>query len=182
MLLSSTILCTGEQSYQLDSCVFVADLFSPPQRFRFFSLSLFFWQPWGILSSWARNQIPAPVGTYASTTPDALTHGAGPGIKPVSSAVDMPSISFRPNEYSKILFFFLRVTGVAYGSSQVRGRIGATAASLHHSNARSKATSVTYTIAHGNAHNPLSKARDRAHILMDTSRIHFHFAPDHVCL
>ena len=37
-------------------------------------------------------------------------------------------------------FFFFSATSVAYGSSQARGQIGATAASLHHSrsNARSQ--------------------------------------------
>ena len=39
-----------------------------------------------------------------------------------------------------ILFFFLlfRAALVAYGSSQTRGQIGAAAAGIHHSNARSK--------------------------------------------
>ena len=38
------------------------------------------------------------------------------------------------------LLFFLRATGVAYGGSEARGGIGATAAGLHHShnNAGSK--------------------------------------------
>ena len=43
---------------------------------------------------------------------------------------------------------------MAYGSSQARGIIGATAAGLHHSHSnrsRVLATSMTYTTAHGNA-------------------------------
>ena len=37
---------------------------------------------------------------------------------------------------------------------------------------------MTYTTAHGNARsfNPLSEARDRTHVLMDTSRVRFHCA------
>ena len=35
-------------------------------------------------------------------------------------------------------FFFFRSTTVAYGSSQARGRIGAKAAGLHHSNVGSE--------------------------------------------
>ena len=56
-------------------------------------------------------------------------------------------------------FFFLglfRATPLAYGSSQARGQIratAATAASLHqsYSNTRSEPVSATYTAAHGNA-------------------------------
>ena len=36
------------------------------------------------------------------------------------------------------LFSFFSATPVAHGSSQARGQIGATAACLHHSNARSE--------------------------------------------
>ena len=41
---------------------------------------------------------------------------------------------------------------MAYGGSQTRGLIGATAAGLHHSHRQhqTRATSATYTIAHGN--------------------------------
>ena len=35
--------------------------------------------------------------------------------------------------YFILLIYFFRTTPVAYGSSQVRGRVGAVAASLHHS-------------------------------------------------
>ena len=36
------------------------------------------------------------------------------------------------------VFFLFRATPAAYGSSQARGRIGAVAVGLHHSNVRSK--------------------------------------------
>ena len=50
------------------------------------------------------------------------------------------------------LFLLFRTTGMAYGSPQVRGPIGAAAVGLYHSrkNARSKAWSVIYVTAHGN--------------------------------
>ena len=56
-----------------------------------------------------------------------------------------------------IKYIYFRATPVAYGSSQVRGQIRATAVSLHHSSQQRQ-------ILH-----PLSEARDRTHILMDTS-------------
>ena len=75
------------------------------------------------------------------------------------------------------LFLLFRATPVAYGGSQARGRIGATAAGLHHSHSYSQiwATSVTYITAQGNARilNPLSEARDRTCNLMNPGRIHF---------
>ena len=51
------------------------------------------------------------------------------------------------------LFFFLpfRAAPVAYGGSQARGRIGATAAGLGHSHSRIQAVSATYTTAHCNS-------------------------------
>ena len=74
----------------------------------------------------------------------------------------------------KIFFFWLfRAALAAYGSSQARGRIRAVAAGLHHSHRKRKiqAVSATYAIATSQQHrilNPLSKARDRTCILMDT--------------
>ena len=46
-----------------------------------------------------------------------------------------------------------RTTLAAYGGSQARGSVRATAAGLHHSHSKCQiqATSVTYTTAHGNA-------------------------------
>ena len=52
-----------------------------------------------------------------------------------------------------------RATSAAYGGSQARGPIRAEAAGLHHS-------SLQHEIL-----NPLSKAKDRTHILMDTSQV-----------
>ena len=76
-------------------------------------------------------------------------------------------------------FHFLGWHLAAYGSSQARGWIGATAASLHHSH--SNVASNLYLRLHQNSWqcwilNTLSKARDRTCILMDTSRAHYCWA------
>ena len=48
-------------------------------------------------------------------------------------------------------FLLFRATPVAYGGSQARGRIRATAADLRHSHSNARALSATYTTAHGDA-------------------------------
>ena len=60
------------------------------------------------------------------------------------------------------MFLLFKATPAAYGSSQARGRIGATAAGLCHSSWQCQIL------------NPLSKARYGTYILMDTSQISFH--------
>ena len=60
-----------------------------------------------------------------------------------------------------ILFCLFRAPHRACGSAQVRGRIGTAAASLPHSSGQHQIL------------NPLSKARDETHILMDTSHVCF---------
>ena len=72
-------------------------------------------------------------------------------------------------------------TSVAYAGSQARGRVGATAASLHHSdnNAISKLCLRPTPQLNSWQHwipNPVSKARDRTPIFMNTSQIHFRCA------
>ena len=75
----------------------------------------------------------------------------------------------------KIFFSLFRATPVAYGCSQTRGLIRATATSLHHShsNARSKLclqpTPQLMAIS-----DPLSKASDQTHNLMIPSWIPIH--------
>ena len=49
---------------------------------------------------------------------------------------------------------------MAYGGSQARGQIGVAAADLHHSSQQCQILNL------------LSEARDRTHILMDTSSVH----------
>ena len=63
------------------------------------------------------------------------------------------------------LFCFFRTVLMAHGSSQARGRIGATAAGLYHSHSNSGyelCLRPTYTTAHSSAWIPdlLSEARD----------------------
>ena len=91
-------------------------------------------------------------------------------------------IKYYSKSFTSLFFFFFcfyRVTPVAYGSSQARGWIGATAASLHHShsNARSEPVCDLHPISWQRwIPNPMSEARDRTCILMDTSLIHFRCA------
>ena len=73
-----------------------------------------------------------------------------------------------------LILLLFRATPAAYGSSQARGRIGAAAASLCHSNAGSE---PVWNLHHSSWQcwipNPLSKARDRIHILLDINQTHF---------
>ena len=64
--------------------------------------------------------------------------------------------------YKPVLFFFFRVTSVAYGDSQARGQIRATAAGLQHGSQQCWIL------------NPLSEARDQTLNFMFPSWILFH--------
>ena len=76
-------------------------------------------------------------------------------------------------------FFLFTATTAEYGTSQARGWIRAAAKSPHqsHSNARS---SCIFDLHHSSQQcyilNPLIEARDRTHILIDTSRVFFCWA------
>ena len=74
-------------------------------------------------------------------------------------------------------FAFFRAALAAHGSSQARCRIRATAAGLYHSHSMQDQSHV-YNLHHSSWQrqipDPLSKASDQTHILMDTSQIHFH--------
>ena len=68
---------------------------------------------------------------------------------------------------------------MAYGYSQARGRIGATAASLHFSHKQCQVWAVCdlyHSSRQRHIPNPLREDRDWIQILMDTSRIRFHWA------
>ena len=72
------------------------------------------------------------------------------------------------------LFLLFRAGHVAYGSSQTRGLIRATAAGLYHShsNTRSKpCPQPTPKVMKCQILNLLSKSKNRTHVLMDTSRV-----------
>ena len=69
--------------------------------------------------------------------------------------------------------FFLRAAPAAHGSSQARGQIRATAASLRHSHSNTRSKLWLWPTPQLMAMpilNPLSKARDQTHILMDSTR------------
>ena len=79
--------------------------------------------------------------------------------------------------YLFIYFLLFRATGAAYGSSQARSQIRATAAGLHHSHSNAGSKLCLWPISQQcQILNPLSEARDRTCILMDTSWICFHWA------
>ena len=69
-----------------------------------------------------------------------LTHCAGPRIKPVSQcfrdAINPTALQWELSNTTTIIYLFIcfiRASPEAYGSSQTRGQIRATASSLHHS-------------------------------------------------
>ena len=66
-----------------------------------------------------------------------------------------------PAFLSFLFFFFFRTTPSAYGGSQARGRIGATAAGLHHSHSNARPEPCLQPTPQLVAMlNPLSEARD----------------------
>jgi len=70
------------------------------------------------------------------------------------------------------LFCLFRAAPTAYGNSQAKGRIGAAAASLLQAMSDlSHICNPCHSLWKCQILNPLSKARDRTHILMDTSQI-----------
>ena len=74
--------------------------------------------------------------------------------------------------YFIITFFFFRAAPAAYGSSQARGQIRAAATGLCHSHSNvglSCVCDLQWSLRQGRLLNPLSKTRDRTHILMDNT-------------
>ena len=72
----------------------------------------------------------------------------------------MSVFSFFLSFFFFFFFFLFRAKLEAYGSSHARGRIGAVAASLHHSSQQRQIL------------NPLSETRDQTYVLMVTSQVH----------
>ena len=73
-------------------------------------------------------------------------------------------------------FSFFRAATVAYGSSQARDTIRATAASLHQTTETQDLSHVCdlhHSLHQCRVLNPLNEARDRTRVLTDASRIHF---------
>ena len=117
----------------------------------------------------------------ACSSARSLTHWVRPGIKPESlqmlvrflthwAAIGPPIVPF-------FFFFFLfKVIPAAYGDSQVRGQIGATAASLCHSQSNAGSKPHLWpkpSSQQGRILNPLSKAKDQTNNLMVPSWTHF---------
>ena len=79
------------------------------------------------------------------------------------------------------IFYFclFRAAPMAYGSSQVRGHIGAIAADLYHNHGMPDPSHVC-NLHHSSQQcwilDPLIEARDRICVLMDTSQDHYHWA------
>ena len=102
---------------------------------------------------------PSSSSPPAETTMEARVHVSPHGSSQLSHAslCDAPSLSpFPPwncNNLFLSFFFLFKAAPVASGSSQARGRIGAAAASLHHShsNAGSEWHLQNYAVACGNA-------------------------------
>ena len=94
---------------------------------------------------------------------------------------DDPSYGFSYSIYLLIylLFCFFRAASTAYGGSQARSPIGATAASPHHSlhNIRSKPHLwLHHSPRQHQILNPLSKARDRTPIFTDPNQVPYYWA------
>ena len=82
-------------------------------------------------------------------------------------------------DFLKFFLFFLIFVGTAYGSSQARGQIRAIPAILSHSHSNAGSEPWLQPTPQFTASwilNPLSEDRDQTHILMDSSRVCFHWA------
>ena len=81
--------------------------------------------------------------------------------------------------YFYFIFLLFRAAPAAYGGSQARNRIGATAAGLRHSHSNA-ISELVCSLHHGSRQhwnlNPLSEARDPTQNLMVPSWIHHHCA------
>ena len=73
-----------------------------------------------------------------------------------------------------VVFCLFRAALTAYGGSQVRGRIWAVAAGLHHSH--SHACNLHHSSRQHQILNPLSETTDRTWVLMDATQICFRWA------
>ena len=118
---------------------------------------------------------PTPQLT-AMPDPQPTKQSQGLNLQPHGSQLDSSTTEPR-REFS--LSFFFKATPAACESSKARGRIGAVVAGLHHSTA-TRDPSCICNLHHSSWQcqilNPMSKARDQTHILMDISQVHFYWA------
>ena len=100
-----------------------------------------------------------------------------------SCSIIFALLAFQNYYYYYYLLLFCRAAPMAYGNFQARSQIGAVAAGLRHSHSHANSTPVpsqVWDLHYGSQQcwilNPLSKARDRTRILMDTSLDHYCWA------
>ena len=138
-------------------------------------------------SCWPRPQpqqglIGAASATYAAACGNSrfLTPWPSPGIQPASSQRQRWVLNLQGhNGNSKSLifififcpFFFVTAKPATYGGSQARSPIGTVAAGLCHSARSEPHLWPTPQLTATPDPSPLSKARNRTYILMDTSQI-----------
>ena len=120
-------------------------------------------------STQARDQIRTTASTYAApaATPDPQPTVLSWGLNPSPSApkkLSIPLCHSRNSLQSFLVFLFVclfvfRAEPTAYERPQAAGQIGAVATHLHDSSQQLRIL------------NPLSKVRDRTHVLMDAGQI-----------
>ena len=113
------------------------------------------------------------VGTPPPTTPQVFLgvfqNPQSFRIKNALLSLAYKALGEQTPAYHSVLICFLRAAPTAYGSSWVRGLIGAAVAGLHHSQSNmGSVMCLQYWIL-----NPLSEARDSTPILMDTNQVHY---------
>ena len=101
-------------------------------------------------------KLPQPLQPSAMTTLISQQHQDKPFHQQKShNSLKAQMIAIFSNNFFVCVF---RATPTAYGRSQARGQIGATAAGLHHSSQQRQIL------------NPLSEARDQTRVLMEPQR------------
>ena len=150
-----------------------------------------FWPPSGIWSSLTRDQIQAVLVTWvaAAAMPDPLTHCARLELNLCLSAPErlLIPLTHSGNSYSTIFYFnfILRFVclfvflGLHLWHTEVP-RLGVklelqllaytTTTAMHDP---SRICNLHHSSQQCQTLNPLNKARDRTHILMDTSQVHY---------
>ena len=89
-----------------------------------------------------------------------------------------PTYAFQIYLFVCLFIFCFRATSAEYGSSQASDQIGAVAAGLATATATATQDPSHFCDLHQSSEehwilNPLSKARDWIHILMDTNWVHY---------
>ena len=112
--------------------------------------------------------------TTAHGNSRSLTQWVRPGIEPTSSWMLAGFVNHWAMKGTPSLTFFLVLQ--VYGSSQARGRIGTTAASLHHSLQHLQHLSPIFGLYCSSWQHQILNPPDWTHVLMDTSCVHYCWA------